>query len=65
MLSCKNKYRSPGLIESFEIATEFACRNGGQIGIPKGGVMDCMIVSVAFVLSAGYVVSASRIADRQ
>jgi hypothetical protein len=27
--------------ESFEIATKFAYRNDGQIGIPKGGVMDC------------------------
>jgi hypothetical protein len=52
-------------MESFEIATEFAYRNGEQIGIPKGGAMDCMIVSAASVLSAGYVVSASRIADRQ
>jgi hypothetical protein len=52
-------------MESFEIATEFTCRNREQIGIPKGGAMDCMIVSAASVLSAGYIVSASRIADRR
>ena len=61
----QNKYQSPGLIESFEITTEFACCNREQIGIPKGGAMDCMIVSAAPVLSAGFVLSASRIADRQ
>jgi hypothetical protein len=27
--------------ESFEIATKIAYRNGGQIGIPKGGNIDC------------------------
>jgi S1/P1 Nuclease len=27
--------------ESFEIATKIAYRNGGRIGIPKGGTMDC------------------------
>ena len=52
MLSCKNKYRSPGLIESFEIATEFAYRNGEHIGIPKGGAMDCAMVGAAPVLPA-------------
>jgi hypothetical protein len=48
--------------ESFEIATKFAYRNGGRIGIPKGGNMDC---AVAPPLPAGYVVNASRIADRR
>jgi S1/P1 nuclease len=51
--------------ESFEIATKFAYRNGGRIGIPKGGNMDCAMVAVAPVLPAGYVVSASRISDRR
>jgi hypothetical protein len=51
--------------ESFEIATKFAYRNGGRIGIPKGGAMDCTMVAAAPVLSRGYVVNASRIADRR
>jgi hypothetical protein len=51
--------------ESFEIVTKFACRNGGRIGIPKGGAMDCTMVATAPVLPAGYVVNASRIADRR
>jgi hypothetical protein len=48
--------------ESFEIATKFAYRNGGRIGIPKGGSMDCTMVASALVLPEGYVVSASWIA---
>src|SRR6266536_5487292 len=36
--------------ESFEIATKFAYRNGGQIGIPKGGSRDCTMVAAAPVL---------------
>jgi hypothetical protein len=51
--------------ESFEIATKIAYRNGGPIGIPKGGIMDCTMVAAAPVLPAGYVVSTSRIADRR
>jgi hypothetical protein len=51
--------------ESFEIATKFAYRNGGRIGIPKGGAIDCTMVAAAPVLPPGYVVSASRIADRR
>ncbi len=51
--------------ESFEIATKIAYRNGGRIGIPKVGAMDCTMVAAAPVLPAGYVVSASRIADRR
>jgi hypothetical protein len=51
--------------ESFEIATKIAYRNGGRIEIPKSGAMDCAMVAAAPVLSAGYVVSASRIADRR
>jgi hypothetical protein len=29
--------------ESFEIATKIAYRNGGRVGIPKGGNMDCAV----------------------
>jgi hypothetical protein len=51
--------------ESYEIATKIAYRNGGRIGIPRGGSMDCTMVAAAPVLPVGYVVSASRIADRR
>jgi hypothetical protein len=51
--------------ESFEIATKIAYRNGAPIGIPKGGAMNCAMVAAAPVLPVGYVVSASRIADRR
>jgi S1/P1 Nuclease len=51
--------------ESYEIATKFAYRNGGRIGIPKGGNKDCTTVAAVPVLPAGYVTSASRIADRR
>jgi hypothetical protein len=51
--------------ESFEIATKIAYRNGGRIGIPKGGNKDCTGVTAAPVLPVGYVASASRIADRR
>jgi hypothetical protein len=51
--------------ESFEIAAKFAYRNGGRIGGPRGGKMDCAMVAAAPVVPAGYVVIASRIADRR
>jgi hypothetical protein len=51
--------------ESYEIATKIAYRDDGRIGIPKGGAMDCSMVAAAPVLPVGYVVSASRIADRR
>jgi hypothetical protein len=51
--------------EIYEIATKIAYRNGARIGIPKGGAMDCAMVAAAPVLPAGYVTSASRIADRR
>jgi hypothetical protein len=51
--------------ESFEIATKFTYRNGGPIGTPRGGRMDCAMVAATPVLPVGYVVSASRIADRR
>jgi hypothetical protein len=51
--------------ESYEIAAKIAYRNDGRIGIPKGGNMDCAMVLAASVLPAGYVLNASRIADRR
>jgi hypothetical protein len=51
--------------ESFEIATKIAYRNGGPIGIPKAGNMDCTMVAAAPVLPRRIFVSASRIADRR
>jgi hypothetical protein len=51
--------------EGFEIATKIAYRNGGRIGIPKDGNIDSAMVAAAPVLPGGYVVSASRIADRR
>jgi S1/P1 Nuclease len=51
--------------ESFDIATKIAYRNGGGVGIPKGGNMDCTMMAAAPVLPVGYVVSARRIADRR
>src|SRR5262250_519305 len=51
--------------ESFEIGTKIAYRNDGRIGVPKGGNMNCTTVAAAPVLPAGYVVNASRIADRR
>jgi hypothetical protein len=51
--------------ESFEIAVKIAYRNGGRIGIPKGGNMDCTMVAAAPVLPVGYVAIARRIADRR
>jgi hypothetical protein len=50
--------------ESYEIATKIAYRNDGRIGIPRGGNIDCTAIA-APVLPVGYVVSASRIADRR
>jgi hypothetical protein len=47
------------------MATKIAYRNDGRIGNPKGGNMDCTMVAAAPVLPVGYVVSASRIADRR
>ena len=40
-------------------------RSRREFGIPKGGNKDCTMVASAPVLPAGYVVSASRIADRR
>src|SRR5262245_47932606 len=51
--------------ESFEVATKFAYLNGRPIGAPRDGNKDCRDVQSAPVLPAGYVVSASWIADRR
>jgi S1/P1 Nuclease len=51
--------------ESFEIATKIAYRNGGRIGIPRPGNMDCTMVAAASVLPVGYAHSASWIANRR
>jgi hypothetical protein len=51
--------------ESYEIATKIAYRNGRRIGTPRDGSMDCAMVAAAPVVPAGYVVNASRIADRR
>jgi hypothetical protein len=51
--------------ESFEIATKIAYRNGGRIGTPKGGNLDCVMVAAAPVLPAGTLLIARRIADRR
>jgi len=51
--------------ESYEIATKIAYRNGGQIGIPKGGNKECRDVQATPLLPAGYVVSTRWIADRR
>src|SRR5262245_45713050 len=51
--------------ESYEIAAKIAYLNGRLIGIPRDGNKDCSMVTTAPVLLAGYVVNASRIADRR
>ena len=51
--------------ESYEIATKIAYRNGGLIGARRDGNKDCTMVAATPVLPVGYVVSASRIADRR
>ena len=51
--------------ESYEIATKFSYLNGKLIGAPRDGNKDCSAATAASVLPGGYVVSASRIADRR
>src|SRR5262245_62972596 len=51
--------------ESYEIATKIAYLNGRLIGAPRDGNKDCQTVATTPVLPAGYVVNASRIADRR
>jgi hypothetical protein len=55
----------PWAKQSFEIATKIAYRNDGRIGSPRGGNMDCAMMATAPVLPVGYVVNATRIADRR
>src|SRR5215475_2406731 len=51
--------------ESYEIATKIAYRNCGLSGAPRDGNKNCQTVATAPVLPVGYVVSASRIANRR
>ena len=51
--------------ESFEIAAKIAYRKDGRIGTARGGNKDCTTLTASPVLPVGYVVSASRIADRR
>ena len=51
--------------ESFETATKIAYQNGRLIGAPKAGNRDCTTLTTAPVLPMGYVINASRIADRR
>jgi hypothetical protein len=51
--------------EGYEIATKIAYRNGGRVGSPKGGSRTPRWLQRLPVLPVGYVVSASRIADRR
>ena len=51
--------------ESFEIATKIAYRNGQLIGSPRSGNKDCTALETAPMLPVGYVVNATRIADRR
>jgi hypothetical protein len=52
-------------MESFEIAVKIAYQNGGPIGATRVGATDCTMVAAAPALPVGYVVRASRIADRR
>jgi hypothetical protein len=51
--------------ESFEIATKIAYLDSRLRGSPKAGNKDCRDVQAAAVLPVGYVLNASRIADRR
>jgi len=51
--------------ESYEIATKIAYLNGKLRVSPKGGNKDCRDVPGVAVLPVGYVLNASRIADRR
>jgi len=51
--------------ESFEIATKIAYLNGRLVGAPRDGNKDCQTVAEVPMLPIGYVVNASRIADRR
>jgi hypothetical protein len=51
--------------ESFEIATKIAYQNGRLTGSPRDGNKNCTTIAAAPVFPVGYVVNASRIADRR
>ena len=51
--------------ESCETTVKIVYRNDGRTGRPKGGAIDCAMIAAIPVLPVGYVVSASRIADRR
>src|SRR5262245_42733186 len=51
--------------ESYHIATKFAYLNGKLIGVPRDGNKDCSTATAAPMLTTGYVINASRIADRR
>src|SRR5262245_29856429 len=51
--------------ESYEIATKFSYLNGKLIGAPRNGNKDCTTVTAVPALPVGYVVNATRIADRR
>src|SRR5262249_15183116 len=55
----------PWAKESYEIATKIAYLNGGLNGTPRAGNKDCTAVATAPMLPVGYVINASRIADRR
>jgi hypothetical protein len=51
--------------ESYEIRRRSLTVMMDRLGFLRVGAMDCTMVAAAPVLPAGYVVSASRIADRR
>ena len=53
--------------ERYEIATMLAYRNGAQLGIPRGGRIDCAMVAAALVrpLGRSLVQTMRRPASRQ
>ena len=60
-LECGSIFKALGQ----HLGKHIAYRNGGRIGSPRGGNMDCTMVAEAPVLPVGYVISASWIADRR
>ena len=55
----------PWAKESYEIATKIAYLNGRLVGTPRDGNRACQTVAMAPVLSVGYLVNASWIANRR
>jgi hypothetical protein len=54
-----------GLERASRLRRSLLTRMGGRLVFRRVGSMDCTMVAAAPVLPAGYVVSASRIADRR